>query len=196
MGANFSKGKGHRRACFDTRFASVGRTSMMLKLAGIAEPRSYLCEANEYVPLRIEFEPRVVSLDETYYWRSTDRNYLLEVKVHAADGALAEIGLILVPEERTIQLESISELDGISERKNGLPCFEITPWTDRIGHKEIGIDPALRRYDEECPFRYFHANHGVAILFDGCTPDRVVANKKVLFLFNATKELCGIIAGR
>lgn len=166
---------------------------MMLKLDSVSEPSFYSLDVDEYSPLRVEFEPRVLSLDEIYYWRSTNKTNLLEVKLHALNGAVAEINLVLIAKERIVQRKSVlEEIYGEVPEKKGLPHFQLLPWIERIGQKEIGIDPELRFYDEDCQFKFFISDNGVAILFDGFVPNHAVADRDVRFLFDSEMQLCGI----
>ena len=164
----------------------------MLRLDTIAEQRPFSIEVGDYSPLQIEIEPRVLSIDESYYWRSTNGNYLFEIKVHASNGAVAEAAVVLVPKDRIVRTVSIQELCDVGVENKGVPLFQTAPWRDRLGHKETGIDPALRRYDERLPFQLLVADDGVAVLFDGCSPHSAVRNGDISFLFNSSNQLCGV----
>jgi hypothetical protein len=164
----------------------------MLKLREIISERPVSIQVDEYVPLRIKFEPSVISIDEAFYWRSTNSNYLLELEVHASDGALADVGVVLVPDERVIRAGPLQKLYGTRGVKKGLPRIDTAPWKDKIGPKEIGIEPRLRRKDEAFPFKYFIAVDGVAVLLDGGSPAYTVQNGPVDFVFDANDELCGL----
>src|SRR5262249_54746752 len=145
----------------------------------------------DYVPLRVTFQPQVVSIDEAFYWRSTNSKYLLEVEVHASDGALADVGVVLVPQERILRAVSLQKLSATGTVKRGLPRFDTSLWKSKVVSKEIGIEPRARRNDEECPFKFFIADDGVAVLLDGATPAYAVQNGPVEFAFNSGDELCG-----
>src|SRR5678816_3400161 len=135
----------------------------MLKLREVIAERPVSIKVEEYVPLRIKFQPSVISVDEAYYWRSTDSNYLLEIEVHASDGALADVGVVLVPDERIVRIDSLQKLYAASGVRKGLPRFDTALWTDKIVSREIGIEPRSRRSDEKYPFKFFIAKDGVAI---------------------------------
>lgn len=166
---------------------------MMLRRAGTVKVRQVSTFVDEYVPLQVEFEPRVVSVEESYYWRSTNSNYLLEFKVHASDGAVAEIRVVLVPKGRVREARSVRDLCGTAGTTFGLPLIDTALWKKRIGPKEIGIDPALRRYDEKLGFSYSVADDGVAILFDGVACHSSIQCGPVRFVFSDQDELGGVL---
>jgi hypothetical protein len=164
----------------------------MLKVDSIADERPVSVKVDEYVPLHIEVQPPVVSIDEAFLWRSTNGNYLLEIELRAATGAVADVGLRLVPKERVARVRSIRDLLHLETGKRGLPLFQTAIWTAKIGKKEIGIDPAQRRYDESVPFKFFVAADGLAILFDSFSAHYKVSNGEVDFIFSSNDELCGV----
>jgi hypothetical protein len=165
----------------------------MLILEKTENQRLFSVKLDPYYPLRIEFDPPAISIEEVYYWRSTNCNYLLETKLHANNGSLAEICLVLMPDEKISLLRSISNIINVEVIKIGFPRFQLDQWLERIGGKEIGIDPALRRYDENRPFQLFIANDGIALVFDGFVPSYTIENnQRMYFLFNTLDELCGL----
>ena len=163
----------------------------MLRLREVISERPVSIKVEDYVPLRATFQPRVTSIDEAFYWRSTNSNYLLEIEVHASDGALADVGVVLVPQERFIRVPSLQKAYATGVVKKGLPSFDITLWTDKLVSKDIGIDSRSRRNDENYPFKFFVANDGVAVLLDAVIPAYAVQNGSIEFAFNSDDELCG-----
>src|SRR5215510_4720438 len=129
----------------------------MLRLRGTIAERAASVRVGDHEPLRIKFQPSVISIDEAFSWRGTDSNYLFEIQVHAKDGALAEVGLVLVPDERVLRTGSLNDVSATKLVKKGLPCFDTALWTGKIGSREIGIEPSLRRKDEQSPFKLFVA---------------------------------------
>jgi hypothetical protein len=168
----------------------------MLTLNTIAEERPFTRQADEYMPLKIEFPPPLTSVDEIYYWRSMNGGYQLEVGLAAATGALSTISLVLVPHDWILHGASIKDLCEVASRKQGLPVFRLDPWKDRVGAKETGVDAALRIRDEHAPFKLHIARDGEALLFDNFEPSYMVVNKEISFCFNARNEWCGLIAER
>jgi hypothetical protein len=163
----------------------------MLTLAQIGEKQRFSIRVGEYLPLTLESESRVLSLDEIYYWRSTNSDYLLEIKIIACTGALSEIELVLLPQQRFVNLHSLDQLFAVNEEKVGLPHFQLFPWNHGLEGKEV-IDPLRRRYDEQRPFNYFIANDGVVLLFDGYRPEYSITSYQIQFLFTHAHELCGV----
>ena len=168
----------------------------MLRLNTIAGERTFTRQADEYMPLKIEFSPPLTSVDDIYYWRSTNGKYQLEIGLAAPTGALSTIALVLIPHDWIVHRESIKDLCGMGETKRGFPVFRLDPWKERIGAKEAGADPALRIHDEHLPFKLHVATDGLALLFDGCNPSHRVVNKEISFCFNAANEWCGLISER
>src|SRR5258706_7736057 len=109
----------------------------MLKMDSIADERPVSVEVDESVPLHIEVQPPVVSIDEAFLWRSTNGNYLLEIEIRAATGAAADVGLRLVPKERVARVRSIRDLLRLETGKRGLPLFQTATWTAKIEKKRL-----------------------------------------------------------
>jgi hypothetical protein len=168
----------------------------MLTLNTIDEERTFTRQADEYMPLKMEFPPPLTSVDEIYYWRSTNGKYLLEVGLAAATGVLSSITLILIPHDWVLHRELIKDLCKTESSKQGLPVFRLDPWKEQIGTKETGGDPALRIHDEHLPFKLHIAKDGLALLFDDCDPSYRVVNKEISFCFNEANEWCGLISER
>lgn|SRR5262249_3239545 len=164
----------------------------MLTLQEVISERPVSIRVEEYVPLRVTFQPRVISIDEAFYWRSTSSKYLLEVEIHASDGALADVGVVLVPDDRVLRVASLQELSATGAVKRGLPRFDTSLWKGKSVSKEIGIEPKSRRNDEKYPFKFFIADDGVAVLLDGASPAYAVQNGSVEFTFNSGDEFCGL----
>jgi hypothetical protein len=169
----------------------------MLMLNTIAKEQPFTLQTDEYMPFKLDFQPPLTSVDEIYYWRSMNSRYLLEVGLAVATGAVNTITLVLVPPAWKVQRTSIKGLCEVEDSgKRGLPVFRLDPWSEQLGQKETGADPALRTHVEHLPFKLHLAPDGLAILFDNFEPSSMVINKELSFLFNAGNEWCGLIAER
>lgn len=165
----------------------------MLQLNAVAVEHHFVRYVEEYVPLRIEFQPTITLIDEVYYWRSTNSKYLLELKINATTGAVAELGLILVPNNWVLLEKSIKNLCSVSIKDQGLPVFNLTPWKNKLTSKEIGIEIKQRYIDESYEFKFIIADDGVAIIFDKFTPQYRLVNDGLSFCFTSKNEFCGIV---
>jgi len=165
----------------------------MLKLNTVVTEQDFIRHIEEYVPLRIEFQPAISSIEEIYYWRNTNNKYLVEIKIDARNGGMAEFSLILVPSNWVLLEPSIKNVCSVPVKNKGLPTFDLSPWTEKLNSKEIGIDPGQRYIDENSKFRFIVADDGVAIMFENQIPHYKIINKKISFCFNKSDELCGVI---
>src|ERR1700704_6134707 len=136
---------------------------MMLKLAAIAPERRVVTSVGEYVPFEIEIAPEVRSVDELYYWRCTNGKQLFEIKILSSTGLIGSVSLVLVPLEWTRVVRSVRarELQSVQ----GVPMVDLSPWKTTTGNREFGIDPLLRRIDENIPFRFDIGLDGVGVFF-------------------------------
>ncbi len=164
----------------------------MLQLASVMARRRFDRTVGEYAPLRIEFLPRVPSIDEALYWRATGPNQLLEVKLEARTGALAEINVVLVAEGAVRAIPSVLNVHPVQDRTEGHPAFRIEPWKRKMGGREL-VDPSLRRIDEETKFELAIADDGVAVMIDGRPPTRVVVDDRAWFYFDSGDALSAVV---
>jgi hypothetical protein len=168
----------------------------MLTLHAIAEELPFTLQADEYLPLKVDFPPPLTSVDDIYYWRSRSSRHLLEVGLAAATGAINTITLVLVPPAWKLHAPSIQGLCEAASRKQGLPVFHLDPWKEKGGLKKTGGDQAIRIHEENVSFKLHIAADGVALLFDNCSPSCLVINNGLRFCFNAANEWCGLIVER
>src|SRR4051794_25455537 len=125
----------------------------MLRLADVEPEREFARCVGEYQPIDIQTIPGRMSIDDIFFWRATASDYLLEIKLVAASGAVAAMTLVLVPRDCLRIVDFVGVADTMPTRV-GLPVFDLAPFKLKIGWREIGVDPALRRIDEARPLSF------------------------------------------
>lgn len=155
---------------------------------------SSIRQIDEYVPLRIEIGASSWSVDEVFYWRSTNKHYLMEVKLHSESGRVLGIDVLLLPSKNVRSIKSIKEVSERYQRKEeGVPLFELAPWIEKIGKKEAPSTLSSRRIDEAIAFELLVAQDGVGVVFPGCVPATKLTHADVSFIFNEESSLCGVL---
>jgi hypothetical protein len=165
----------------------------MLSLTSISDVHEVSRTVDEYVPLRLEFSPSLRGMDEMLYWRSRGKFYLLEIKLDASNGRLAEVTVVLVPRSSVVRRESVIASSDTEFSQEGVPHFDLTPWFERTAKRET-MDPSLRRIDEDHPFTLVVAKDGAEIWFDESAPRaKCIRAKDVCIYFGSKGELTGIV---
>lgn len=165
---------------------------MLLKYTATSPASGFTRRTDPYVPFEIDCASAPISADELFYWRTTNTKYLLEIWILASTGLLGGVSLVLVPREWIRVVESVDAYC-IGLREDGLPIVDLTPWKSRIGNREFGVEPGLRRVDEEIPFVFAIGHDGVAVLFEPSEAVSTVNNGDLKFLFAQDRELCGVV---
>lgn len=151
-------------------------------------------QIDEYVPLRIEIGSGSWSADEVFYWRSTNKYYLMEVKLHSESGRILGIDVLLLPAKNVRTISSIKEASArYRNQGEGVPLFELAPWTDKIGNKETPLTLSSRRIDEAVEFELLVAKDGVGVVFPGCVASSKLTHEDVSFIFDGENSLCGVL---
>jgi hypothetical protein len=166
----------------------------MLIVGGIAPERRLSCKVAEDVPLQLATGPAVISIDELFYWRRTDRTHVIEVRIEASTAAVTGVDVVLVPAGSRLRAPAVAGLCSDLEEQRGIPLVDEAPWRARIGPRELP-DPMLRFVEEEGSFSLTLGSDGVAVTLENDPPRSMVTNGDVRFLLTGAKALCAIVVG-
>jgi len=161
----------------------------MLRRIATAPEREPSRHFEEYVPFDVELAPEVRSIDDTFYWRSANGTYLLEVRVVAATGMIGGVELVLVPSERRRVVQSVQR-PGLRVDA-GIPVVDLSPWKARIGNREF-FDRRYRTVHESVPFVFEIGTDGIAVHFESGEAASIVKSGGLAFSFTEEDALCGI----
>lgn len=163
----------------------------MLTLASVGDERAVVRRVEEYFPLQLDFSQAPLSMDALFYWQCTGKGQSLEITIAASTGIVAGIEVIRVPVQRSRVTTSLP-LPTARVTVHGAPAFEIEPWRRKIGPREFGIGPSLRRVDEELAYSVEVSESTVSVSWDLGDEDTSVVNGDVRFGFTNSGSLTRI----
>src|SRR5262249_58728525 len=124
---------------------------MVLKLNDVGPRCKVTRRVDVYVPIDVEAMDRPRSEDELFYWRSTNRKHLLEIRMAADSGLLVGIAMVLVPQE-WMQIDRVVQPEISVETREGMPIVDVTPWSTKSGGR-LNRGGSSGRIDEDISFR-------------------------------------------
>ncbi len=167
----------------------------MLKLSKCSKHHCDLTTViDEYVPLHLDIGISKTSIDELYYWRSTDQYSLMEIGIDSGNGRLLGIDVLLIPARLVSIVKSINAVASMYNiRDEGIPVFDLAPWIEKIGMQESPAAVSKRRVDEKAEFELLVAHDGVGVIFSGCRQLSRLTLGRASFLIDRDDSFCGFL---